>query len=110
VNWLEFAAWGGFGGLAVELAEFYGVLQRHKTWPWHLTGEPGRAIFLVAVAIRIVLGGGLAWGLGISGEVSGAIGAITTGVTAPLVLDQLGRRLSSRAESAPLTAQEVGDS
>jgi hypothetical protein len=104
VNWIEYAAWGGFGGLAVELAEFYGVLRFHKTWPWNVEGEPVRGAFLASVAIRILLGGGLAWALGSSGEISGAIGAITTGVTAPLILEQLGRPTSQVGDRSQLSA------
>jgi hypothetical protein len=91
--WWEYAGWGAFGGLAVELIEFYGAIRRTGGWPWKRRGEPGPGPLLVSVLIRVFLGAGLAWALGGAQQISGPAGAVAVGVAAPLILEQMARQL-----------------
>jgi hypothetical protein len=45
--------------------------------------------FLLAVAIRLGVGAGLAAAAGSSGQVAGAFGAVAVGVAAPLIVEKL---------------------
>lgn len=88
----EYALWGAFGGLAVELIEFSGAIRRVGGWPWKKEGEPGPAPLLVTVIIRVGLGLGLAVAAAQSGQLSGVIGAIAVGAGAPLLIEQLAKQ------------------
>jgi hypothetical protein len=47
----------------------------------------------VSVVIRVGVGFGLASAAGLTGQVSGPLGAIAVGVAAPLLLEQMAKRL-----------------
>ena len=99
VTWWQYAAWGAFGGLAIELVEFYGAIRRTGGWPWKQKGEVRPAPLLASVAIRLFVGAGLAWALGVEQQVSGAVGALTAGVAAPLILEQLARQIPAQSSA-----------
>lgn len=102
LTWWECAAWGAFGGLAVELVQLYGALRRTGGWPWRQPGELPPRELAATIVIRVFLGLGLAMAAGQSGQVSGAFGAIAVGVAAPLVVEQMLRNV--RLDPAPSTA------
>src|SRR4051794_18481666 len=93
MSWWMYAAWGAFGGLAVELADFYGVIRRTGDWPWKQEGEPPLALWLASILVRLFLGGGLASAFGAASQVSGPAGALSVGVAAPLILEQMGKQV-----------------
>ena len=93
VTW-HFSLWGAFGGLAVEAIQFYGAIKRTGDWPWRTKGEPRPGPLAVSVVIRVGLGCGLALAAGLTGQVSGPLGAIAIGVAAPLLIQQLARQVS----------------
>jgi hypothetical protein len=89
----EFAVWGAFGGLAVEAIQFYGAIRRTGRWPWRAKGEPGPGPLLVSVLIRVGVGLGLAWAAGATNQIGGPLAAIAVGVAAPLIIEQMARRV-----------------
>ena len=95
--WL-YALWGAFGGLAVEAIQFYGAIKRTGDWPWKIKGEPGPGPLAVSVVIRVGVGFGLAFAAALTGQVSGPLGAIAVGVAAPLLLEQMAKRVPVDAE------------
>ena len=106
MTWWQYAIWGGFGGLAVELLAFYGAIRRAKTWPWTLPNEPPPTVLAVSVLIRVGLGVGLAAAAGDTGQISGAIGAVAVGVAAPLLLEQMARQVPVTTSSGEVPASE----
>lgn len=113
----EYAIWGGFGGLAVELLQLYDAIRRTGDWPWRSPGEPRPAVLAFSVLIRVGLGVGLAVAAGDTNQVSGTLGAMAIGVTAPLLLQHMARQVPTpdrapsedRAASAPAPiAEEAG--
>jgi hypothetical protein len=97
----EYAMWGLFGGFAVEGLEFAGAIRRTGGWPWHQPEEPGLAPLAVSVVIRLVVGAGLAAAAGTTGQISGPFGALTMGIAAPLLIEQLARQI-------PLVSSNAG--
>jgi len=95
VTWWQYAGWGAFGGLAVELLEFHGAIRRTGGWPWRQKDEPGPGPLLVSVVIRLIVGAGLAWALGAAQQVSGPAGALMVGVAAPLIFEQMARQFQT---------------
>jgi hypothetical protein len=89
----EYAFWGFFGGFAVDGLEFAGAIRRVGGWPWRQPGEPGLLPYAVSVAIRLVVGAGLAAAAGTTGQISGPFGALAVGVAAPLLIEQLARQI-----------------
>lgn len=89
----EFAAWGAFGGFALEAIQFYGAIRRTGDWPWRTKGEPGPLPLLVSVLIRVGLGLGLAWAAAETNQINGPIAAIAVGVAAPLIIEQMAKRI-----------------
>jgi hypothetical protein len=89
----EYALWGLFGGFAVDGLEFAGAIRRTGGWPWRQPEEPGLAPLAVSVVIRLVVGAGLAAAAGTTGQISGPFGALTMGIAAPLLIEQLARQI-----------------
>lgn len=48
----DYAAWGLFGGFAINGLEFAGAIRRVGGWPWHRLGGPGPLPLAVPVLIR----------------------------------------------------------
>jgi hypothetical protein len=108
--------WGLFGGFAVEGLEFYAVWQNHRCWPWHVSNgdnadasgkvnperkEAGLRGYVVAEAVRLLIGAGLAWATATTGQISGPLGALGVGVAAPVIIGQLARAIPLDDKSAP---------
>lgn len=107
---LEFAAWGLFGGFAVEGLEFAAAIRRSGRWPWRNRGEPGPLPFLASVLIRLSVGAGLAAAAGAANQVSGPFGALAVGVAAPLLVEQLARQVPLTSSSPqPVQNHEKAD-
>lgn len=101
---VEFAAWGLFGGFAVEGLEFAGAIRRAGGWPWKQPGEPSPLAFAISVIIRLVISAGVAAAAGAVGQVSGPLGALAAGVAAPLLVEQLARQLPDAIRPVPSSA------
>jgi len=98
-SWV-YALWGAFGGLSVEAVQFYGAIRRTGKWPWKIKGEPGPLPLFVSVVIRVGVGFGLALAAVETGQVSGPLGAIAVGVAAPLLIEQMSKRVPLDAQSS----------
>lgn len=89
MTWWLFVICGALGGASVEAVQLLNAKERLKQWPWRVKGEASAEMFAVAGAIRIALGGALAFVAGSSGQVNGALGAFAAGVAAPLVVQKI---------------------
>jgi hypothetical protein len=109
MTWIEAALWGLFGGFAVEGLDLYGAVRRRGCWPWQVRGprEVGAAGYFVAELFRLVIGGGLAWALSESSQITTPIGALAVGIAAPLIVERLTRAIpltDSLQDTAAVTA------
>jgi len=89
VGAFQAALWGVIGGGVVEALEHAAAIRRVGGWPWTKPGEPGLWPSLCAVILRLAAGAGLAAASGATGQVAGALGAFSLGVTAPLVVEKM---------------------
>ena len=99
---IEYLIYGAAGGLAVELSELLRAMARVNGVPWKRPREPGLTVLILSILIRVALGAGVSFILGVSEQISGPIGAFSAGITAPLVVDQIG---SERSERTPAPTQ-----
>ncbi len=95
-----YALWGAFGGLSIEGIQFYGAIRRTGKWPWKIKGEPRPLPLFISVVIRVGVGFGLALAAAETGQVSGPLGAIAVGIAAPLVIEQMAKRVPLDAQSS----------
>jgi hypothetical protein len=95
-----YALWGAFGGLSIEGIQFYGAIRRTGRWPWKIKGEPRPLPLFVSVVIRVGVGFGLALAAAETGQVSGPLGAIAVGIAAPLLIEQMAKRVPLDAQSS----------
>ncbi len=111
MTWTQAALWGLFGGFAVEGLDLYSAVRRRGRWPWQVPGprEVGAAGYFVAELVRLVIGSGLACGLATSGQITTAVGAITAGVAAPLLVERLAQAIPLTDDSVPDTAAVTPD-
>jgi hypothetical protein len=102
--------WGAclWGLAGVGLVEAYVMWQAVSSsdgprWPW-VDEEGGRkfGFYAVALACRIVMGVGLNAVYAATHQVSGALGAVTLGIAAPLVIKQMAERRDDPA-APPVT-------
>lgn len=106
---LEAAAWGVFGGFAVEGLEFTRAIRRAGEWPWRRQGEPGPVPLVVSVLIRLIVGAGLAAATVSAGQVQGPFGALAIGVAAPLLIEQLSQQFPAKLRVSPDSAEITDD-
>ena len=85
-----YGAWGLLGGLIVDGIEFYSAIRANKGKIPVAWKRPGT---YVAEAIRVGVGGVLAAATGMSGQISGSIGALSVGAAAPLIVEKLSQGL-----------------
>jgi hypothetical protein len=87
---VQAALWGLFGGFAVEGLDLITALRR-RGWPWRVEGPPeaGPVGYAVAELIRLIIGGGVAWAVAASGQITGPAGALAVGAAAPLIVERL---------------------
>ncbi|HEX4703325.1 MAG TPA: hypothetical protein VH352_14450 [Pseudonocardiaceae bacterium] len=88
----QLALYGLFGGFAITGWDLAKVIHAKGRWPWRVKGAPTMFPYWTAEAIRIVLGGGLAWTAAASGQVSTPIAAVAIGTAAPLIIERMSRR------------------
>jgi hypothetical protein len=93
---LEYAAWGLFGGFAVEAIEFIGAIRRSGGWPWRNRdgtrnlAEPAPVPQLIAVSLRLGVSSGLAAVATASEQINTPLAAMAVGVAAPLIIERMG--------------------
>jgi hypothetical protein len=107
---LMFLFWGLFGGFSIEGLEFSRAIRHVEDWPWKSSEEPGAGSLAASVAIRLVVSGGLAVAAGKTHQITGPFGAVATGVSAPLVIEQLARTpltTTSRKTSSSKTSGSI---
>lgn len=90
---VEYALFGLLGGFLVEAVELRRAIQKTKGWPWRDPDEPSFGPWLTAILLRLAASAGLAFGFGAGGQISGALGALTAGIAAPLVIEKLATQL-----------------
>lgn len=92
------ALWGLVGAAAIEAWDLYGAIHRVKGFPWKCAGEVALVPYLVSVALRVLLGVGMAAAFVASGQADGPVGAVAIGIAAPKLLEQLARHAASQAQ------------
>ncbi len=93
MQWWQVIALGAFGGVAVEAVDILGAVKRTGQVPWNRPGEVSFGAFALSVAIRVLLGSGLAYLLWSTAQVTGPFGAFAIGVTAPLIVGELAKQV-----------------
>ncbi|MGX1545941.1 hypothetical protein [Streptomyces adustus] len=81
--------WGLLGASAIEAHQLHSAIGRVKNLPWRVKGELPLKPYLVALALRLALGVGMAAAFGASGQAGGPVGVLAVGIAAPKVLEQL---------------------
>ena len=115
--WLEAAAWGAFGGFAMEALDYITAVRRHHRVPWQkiLPGDPGPTAHAIATVLRLIVGAGVAAAAARTTPSVSPWLAFGLGAAAPVVLEKLTtliplvlRSASQQALAAPNgTAQPV---
>lgn len=90
---MEAAAWGLFGGFAVEGLQLASAIRRTTTWPWTRPEEPSFWPYMLSIFIRLAVGAGLAGAAAASDKITTVIAAVSLGVAAPLVIEQMMRAI-----------------
>jgi hypothetical protein len=91
MNWVGAALWGLFGGFAVEALEFWTAVRRHHRWPWENPGDGptlGPLAYILATALRLGVGAGVAVAARTSEQSATAWVAMTVGAGTPLLLEK----------------------
>lgn len=106
--------WGLLGASAIEAHQLHSAIGRVKNLPWRVQGELPLKPYLVALALRLALGVGMAAAFGASGQAGGPVGVMAVGIAAPKVLEQLAggklellELLRSDQSGAPATRSDL---
>ncbi|MCG5217058.1 hypothetical protein [Streptosporangium sp. KLBMP 9127] len=88
----EAALWGLLGGAVAEALNLSACMRpvaprRRWRWPW--SNQADLPMMLVAVALRLFVGCGLASALGASGQLPTPFSAFLAGVAAPLIVAKI---------------------
>ncbi|GAA4660706.1 hypothetical protein GCM10023324_08230 [Streptomyces youssoufiensis] len=99
---MEACLWGLLGAALIEGLDLYTAIHTTDGWPWKKKGQPAFAPYLTALVIRLGVGMGLTAAFTASQQVAGALAAVTVGIAAPKILQQLARQgLAHQAVEAP---------
>lgn len=106
---VEAAAWGLFGSFAVEGLELVAAIRRTAGgWPWRRDDFPGIGPYVVSIFVRFAVGAGLAAATTTSGNTIGALGALSVGIAAPLIIEKLASQArQTYPHETPPTAANV---
>lgn len=99
------------GGALVSLVTLYRYVQLKSQWPWKVKNGPTIPMWVTVELIRIVLGGGVAWGLAATGQL-GVLGAIMVGAGAPAIIDKwqlAAPRVAASVQANQNNPSQVGD-
>ncbi|WP_405844604.1 hypothetical protein [Streptomyces sp. NBC_01518] len=98
----EACLWGLLGAALIEGLDLYTAIHTTDGWPWKKKGQPAIAPYLTALVIRLGVGTGLTAAFAASQQVAGALAAVTVGIAAPKILQQLAKQgLAHQAIEAP---------
>jgi hypothetical protein len=92
--WLA-CLWGLLGAGLVEIRALWAALQpfRVPKWPWRDSkGRPQKAGYAIAVVCRFGMAAGLDAVYAAAHQIVGPLGAVTMGIAAPLVIQQMAVR------------------
>ncbi|WP_434593600.1 hypothetical protein [Streptomyces sp. A5-4] len=90
------------GAALIEGLDLYTAIHTTDGWPWKKKGQPALAPYLAALVIRLGVGTGLTAAFAASQQVAGALAAVTVGIAAPKILQQLAKQgLAHQAIDAP---------
>ncbi|MGW8877655.1 hypothetical protein [Streptomyces mirabilis] len=92
--WLA-CLWGLLGAGLVEIRALWAALQpfRVPKWPWRDgKGRPQKAGYAIAVVCRFGMAAGLDAVYAAAHQIVGPLGAVTMGIAAPLVIQQMAVR------------------
>lgn len=102
--------WGLLGAGLIEVRALWAAfhLSRDPAWPWRdIDGRPQWKGYAIAVACRLGMAAGLDAVYAAAHQIAGPLGAVTMGIAAPLVIQQMAAR--EHAPSAePLTTMSEG--
>ncbi|MGW2739323.1 hypothetical protein ACWC4D_34660 [Streptomyces sp. NPDC001288] len=85
----------------------YRYVQLKNQWPWKVKDGPTIPMWVTVELIRIVLGGGVAWGLAATDQL-GILGAIMVGAGAPAIIDKW--KLAAPQVAASVQADQTNPS
>ena len=85
-SWWYFAFWGMLGGFVADGLRYSRVLcsAERETLEKYLSFA-----YFLGTFIRLSIGGILAAAFGLSGQISGEMGALVIGITAPAIIDKI---------------------
>ncbi|WP_320773845.1 hypothetical protein [Streptomyces sp. CRN 30] len=97
-------AWGLVGAVLVEMRGLWIALQPFQApkWPWRDgRGRPQVAGYGIAVACRFGMAAGLNAVYAAADQIAGPLGAVTMGIAAPLLIQQLAAQNGPSAPDPP---------
>lgn len=102
--------WGLLGAGLVEVRALWAALLPSRTprWPWRDgRGRSRVSGYAVAVVCRFGMAAGLDAVYAAAQQIAGPLGAVTMGVAAPLVIQQMAVRADARAPDAATAAGDT---
>lgn len=95
VNGVEAAVYGALGSACVEMLDYINMARRQPKTPKARKTSPfdeyGTANYIVSVVLRLVIGAIVAGALGASDQLPSVMMALGTGISAPLIIEQVSR-------------------
>ena len=82
--WWVYFLWGVLGGFLVDGLEAAKLLKQDVTH-WKTFATPG---YITAELLRLLIGGILALGLGLGRQIDAPLGALISGIAAPVIIER----------------------
>lgn len=101
--------WGMLGAGLVEASEMWRLHRHMQRFPWTANGKAQVKPYMVAVGLRFFMAGGISAGYAAAGQVAGSMAALTLGITAPMIIQQIADTPPRRpaADDVPLPAEPL---
>ena len=104
MTWWQACGWGLLGAGLIEVRGLWSAIEpsRVPKWPWKDgRGRPQVWGYVIAVACRFVMAVGLNAVYAASHQIAGPLGAVTMGIAAPLIIQQMAVRGEVPAPASP---------
>lgn len=114
MTWWHACLWGMLGAGLIEAKQMWHLYHLTNSFPWTRNGVAQVKPYLTAVGVRFFMAAGICGTYAAANQVGGSLAAVTLGITAPLIIQQIAdspqptTARASATHEVPPKEQQIG--
>lgn len=89
MTWWHACLWGMLGAGLIEAKEMWRLYHLTDSFPWTRNGVAQVKPYVAALGVRFFMAAGISGTYAAADQVGGSLAAVTLGITAPLIIQQI---------------------